>query len=103
MRMRHAFRYAEAVVRILTEDFPGLRADETTRTFIGCAVERHALNPTDVLEVIVDSAYLANWRLKADRNDSRRVRLACFRLNPTDADNERERRINTALAAIQEA
>lgn len=94
-----AQRYADAVVRVLAEDFTDLR-DDTTREIVRDAVQRHLLDPTDILEVIVDSPYSANWRLKADRKDIRRVRLSCYRLDPSDADNEREHRINTALAVI---
>ena len=94
-----AYNYATGVMRVLSEDFPGL-ADETTRSIVEEAVERHALNPKDTLEVIVDNPTLANWRLKADRNDPCRVRLSCYRFNETDSDRERVQRINTALAAL---
>jgi hypothetical protein len=101
LKQPSAHNYASAVIRVLSEDFPDLN-DETTRTIVRDAIERHVLSPTDMLEVIVDSPYSANWRLKADRNDIQRVRLSCYRMDPSDADRERERRINTALAAIAE-
>lgn len=94
--------YTAAVIRVLAEEFPAELSNPVTKQIISEAVSRQANRGGDHFEVIVDNPALANWRLKADRQDRRRVRLACCRLPVSPADQERERRINTVLAAIAE-
>lgn len=95
-----AGRYAAAVVRVLADDFRALK-DETVRRIVTESVARQAFAPVPSFEVIVDDLSSANWRLTADRDDQRRVRLGCFRMRPHNADDERKRRINTTLCAIE--
>lgn len=95
-----AQRYAAAVVRVLAGDFRDL-TDQHIRQIVAENVARQAEAPLASFEVIVDNPISANWRLKADGQDQRRVRLACYRMNPAADDRERERRINTALQTIE--
>ncbi|MFG2001619.1 hypothetical protein ACGFNU_20955 [Spirillospora sp. NPDC048911] len=92
--------YAAAVLRVLAEEFPTEMGSPVTTQIISDAVARQADQGSEHFEVIIDDPILANWRLKADRQDPRRVRLACCRLRVSLADQEREKRINTVLAAI---
>jgi len=93
-----AERYSHRVVEVLSGEFGAkLDAAEVVRRL----VYQRAVNPDLAFAVIVDNPALANWRLTPD---ARRgcVRLACYRLPPqTEADAERERRVNTALRAIE--
>jgi hypothetical protein len=52
-----------------------------------------------MLEVIIDPVS-ATWRLKPDRDNPARVRLAFCPVNPERREDERERRVNVALATI---
>jgi len=92
-----AERYSHAVEQVLSEEF-GARLDSPE--IIRRLVSRQAANPDVMFEVIIDM-HLANWRLVPDGSRGR-VRLACYRLPPqTEADAERERRVNAALRAIE--
>jgi 5,10-methenyltetrahydromethanopterin hydrogenase len=92
--------YALAVIGVLAKDFGDEIRDDVTSSVIANAIERQMRNPSDMFEVIVDDPISANWRLKADREDPKRVRLAHCPLNPERIDGKRERRINEALRAI---
>ncbi|MEV8609597.1 hypothetical protein AB0383_16975 [Amycolatopsis sp. NPDC051373] len=63
------------------------------------AIARHVQQPNTTFECIVDSPTLANWRLCPHRDTPTptRVRLALFSFAPTQADSEREQRVNQAL------
>lgn len=91
--------YSLAVVKALAQEFPDL-TDATTAEIVSEAVRRYHLDPNTGLEVIVDSPYSANWRLRPDREHPGRVRLACYRFNRSQQDDERENRVNEALRAI---
>jgi hypothetical protein len=91
--------YANAVVSILSADFPDLRdpvTAEIVRQHVSANVRRQCL-----IEVIVDDPYFANWRLVPAPHDRRRVHLGCWRLNRTEADTERWNRLNAALDALE--
>jgi hypothetical protein len=87
--------YASAVVDVLTGDFPDLRDP-----VIAAIVRKHVYRYTRArgrLEVILDSPFLANWRLV---NRDGRVQVACCRQSPAAADHERAERLNSALDAL---
>jgi hypothetical protein len=94
-----ALRYADAVVRVLAEEFPSALRNTATQAIIAGAITRHAQDPSDTLEVIVNPE-TATWRLTANREHPHRVRLAHCPVNPEWFDNEREHRVNVALATI---
>ncbi|QXJ25781.1 hypothetical protein AGRA3207_007331 [Actinomadura graeca] len=102
MRIRkHAHaEYARQVVMVLADHFPELMADRLLGDVIGDAVARYAGDPGGRLECIVDSATVANWRLRPERTRPGRVRIACYRLDPTAADRDREQAINARLAQL---
>ena len=90
--------YANAVIDILSGDFPDLhdpivadviRKQVYANAHIGCGIQ-----------VIVDDPFTANWRLIPAQHDRRRVHLACWRRNHTEADSERRARLNQALDAL---
>ena len=90
--------YTSAVLDVLVADFPDLR-----NPIVADVVRRNVYAHTrsgNRLEVIVDDPISANWRLIAAPHDRRRVHLACWRRNRTDADTERWNRLNAALDAI---
>jgi hypothetical protein len=95
-----AASYAESVVGVLREHFPDL-ADPTAAEIIARAVRRQANDPHDAFEVIVDNPRSANWRLRAWREDRRRVHLACYRMTERDQDVQFTRTVNDALAALK--
>jgi hypothetical protein len=99
MGRSNADGYAAAVVAVLASEFPAV-AEEDTAGLVRNAVAAHRTSPVDSFEFIVDSPTLSNWRLKPHRSVVGRVRLACYRMEPTPADNEREHRINTALDEV---
>ncbi|WP_329051179.1 hypothetical protein OG738_03615 [Amycolatopsis sp. NBC_01488] len=90
--------YATGVVDTLVDlgGFSDLSAP-TTAGIVWEALIRHIQQPDAAFECIVDTPALANWRLRPRRSALARVRLSCFRLAPTEADLERERRVNEAL------
>jgi len=91
--------YANAVIDVLAEDFPGLRDPVTAsivREHVYANVRRQCL-----IEVIVDDPGRANWRLVAAPHDRRRVHLGCWKLHRTEADSERWARLNAALDALE--
>ncbi|MGI5292755.1 hypothetical protein ACQEVF_56920 [Nonomuraea polychroma] len=98
-RAASADAYAESVVTALTPHFSDLE-DAVTADVVRDAVRKHALNHGDHVEVIIDSAYVANWRLKAASNQPGRVRVACYRHPANDTDMERERMLNELLATV---
>jgi hypothetical protein len=102
MAKQKATRYANTVVRVLAEEFPADLSNQYVREIITDAVFRHMLNPNDATEIIVDDPSSASWRLKPDRQNPDRVRIAHMPANPEHINSERERRINVALAAISE-
>jgi hypothetical protein len=87
---------------VLAEEFPTEMRSTVVRGIITDAVRRHAETPTDMTEIIVDDPVSANWRLKPDREHPARVRLAFCPVNPERREDERERRVNVALATIPE-
>jgi hypothetical protein len=99
-----AQRYAAAVHQALTDDFPGLKK-RTLELIVLENVARQAEAPSQAFQLVVDDPTVANWRLVPDHvgSDRWRVQLACCKANPSHANSERERRINTALRAISEA
>jgi hypothetical protein len=74
--------YSTAVVAALVSEFTDL-ADSITASVVREAVSRHADQPGPVFECIIDDPVLGNWRLRPHPAVASRVRLACFRLNPT--------------------
>jgi hypothetical protein len=91
--------YATAVMDILVAEFPELAHPLASEVVLNL-VRRHACTPSATFECIVASPTTANWRLKADTKDQRRVRLGCYRFEPGAADHERERRVNSALSRL---
>jgi hypothetical protein len=91
--------YSAAVIHTLVSEFSNL-TDPTTAVIVREAVARHANQPDTAFECIIDDPILANWRLRPHREQPSRVRVACYRLNPTQADNDREQRVNHALNLI---
>lgn len=93
--------YASAVISILAGDFPDLRNEITAEI-----VRKHIYAYTHDTghggcEIIIDNPATANWRLVANRDDSGRVSLACWRYHPTEADYQRLDRLNAALDALE--
>jgi hypothetical protein len=88
--------YAEQILNILVREFDDLAAASTAR-IVRDAVHRHTADPYPTFECILDDPAIATWRLCAD---GKRVRLACFRLNPTSEERECEDRINALLNKI---
>ena len=97
-KQRRAERYAAAVVGALTEEFPDLD-DPMTAKIVRDEVVRHVNEPGRAFECVLDDLALANWRLRPNRT-SPRVRVACYHLNPSNADLDRERQINHALDGL---
>ncbi|MFG1858423.1 hypothetical protein ACGFJT_41790 [Actinomadura geliboluensis] len=87
------------MVTALTPEFLDL-ADEHLAGIVREAVRAHSIEPDPAFEVILDSAAVANWRLRAHPTERRRVRVACYRLPPTAADAARETRLNQLLGAV---
>jgi hypothetical protein len=83
------------VVDVLAGDFPDL-CDPVVAGIIRKHVYIHA-RTQGVLEVILDDPFTANWRLLGQAG---RVSVACWRLNLSDADQERQNRLNAALDAL---
>jgi hypothetical protein len=94
--------YPTAVVDTLAAEFPNL-TDPATAAIVRDAVARQADQPNTAFECIVDSPLLANWRLRAHREAPPRVRLTCCRLDPPQADHDREQRVNQALDRLSSA
>ncbi len=93
--------YASAVIGVLAGDFPDLRDP-----IVASVVRKHICANARTgrgLEVIVDDPFTSNWRLVPEFGRSQTVRLACWKLHPAEADHERLRRLNAALAAIPAA
>lgn len=98
-RKRGVSLYAAAVAEVLAPEFPRLD-DADTNAAIRAAIIHHAERPHPAFEYIIDAPVLANWRLRADPSHPGRVRLACYRPHPTEADLQRESRVNQQLAQI---
>lgn len=98
-RRDRAAGYAAAVVAALTPEFPDL-ADEHLAGIVREAVTAYGVEPDPAFEVILDSAAVADWRLRAHPTERRRVRVACYRLPSTAADAARETRLNQLLGAV---
>lgn len=95
-----AVGYAAAVVAALTPKFSDL-ADEHLARIVREAVTAHATDPDPAFAVILDSAAVANWRLRAHPTEQRRrVKVGCYRLASTAADGARETRLNQLLGAV---
>jgi hypothetical protein len=86
--------YTNAVVDTLAADFADLHDP-----IIADIVRKHAYYARDRahLELILDDPFAANWRLI---NRDGRLKVACWRVNPTSADRERIERVNSALDAL---
>ena len=91
--------YANAVIDVLRSDFPDLN-DPMIASIVRKHIYAHAHTPGGGLEIIVDDPYFANWRLVPLWHGQGRVRLACWRVPTPASDQERERRLNAALNAI---
>lgn len=92
---RQAGLYAATIVETLAGEFPDLR-DPVVADVVRVHVA-HFARTGAWLEVILDDPYFANWRRV--RHDGR-LRVGCWRLNPSQADQEREQRVNAALDAL---
>ena len=94
--------YAASVVEVLREYFPDLTDPDVAKT-AKAAIDRQMRSPRDSFEFIVDDPWSARWRLKADSQDRRLVRLAYYPVIPpgSGANNELERTVNDALSRIQ--
>lgn len=99
--MTGGLSYGEAVVKVLHEHTPFLAAPEVAAIVAGL-VDRQVKNRHDSFEVIVDDPASASWRLKSRSEDRKRVRLACYRLNRRESDDELERTVNEALEALED-
>lgn len=88
--------YPAAVVDTLAGEFSDL-TNPTTAALVREAIARHTDQPHAAFECIIDDPVLANWRLRPHRDTPSRVRVAYYRLNPTQADRDREQRVNQAL------
>lgn len=97
-----AERYATAVHRILAGEFPRLKG-RTLELIVLEQVGRNAELPSRGFKLVVDEPTVANWRLVPDHAgpDRWRVRLECWKGRPSHKNVERERRINTALRAVE--
>lgn len=99
-RRRDPDAYADAVVEALASHFPDLCATLTASIVRG-SVAGFAERGGDGFEVILDSPYVGNWRLKPHPDRPKRVRLACCRLTgATPEDQARVERINAELGRI---
>lgn len=87
---------AQQLVVALTEYFPDLR-DASTADIVRDALHAFRLRSDAALEIILDSPYCANWRLRADLARRGHTRIACYRHPMTPADQEREEHLNTTL------
>ncbi|MFF5265017.1 hypothetical protein ACFY4C_39500 [Actinomadura viridis] len=92
--------YAAAVVDVLANEFTDLAADPAVARVARDTIARHAASNGDRFEWIVDWPSVENWRLKSDRNQAGRIRLACYKATPTDADLALEATVNAHLAAL---
>jgi hypothetical protein len=72
-------------------------ADSTTASIVQRAVDRQVRRPDAAFECIVDNLALSNWRLRPGHDGPALVRLSCWRVSPTPADDERKQRVNLAL------
>jgi len=88
--------YACAVVNLLAREFPDL-GEEVAAGIVRKYVYASA-RAGDGAEVILDNPFTANWRLVLR---DRRIRVSCWRLNPSAADRERQKRLNAALDALE--
>jgi hypothetical protein len=93
--------YANAVVDVLREDFPDLCHPDVAslvrkHVYLYVRAERTARTPQR-LEVILDDPIRAKWRLV---NRDGRLRVACWRVEVPDADQELADRVNAALNAL---
>lgn len=97
-----AHAYAEAVVAVLTKEFPSVTPGSSLGRIILQDVAWQVQNPTRSFEVIV--TYTREWRLHpAAIGEGRwRVKLICHKDRVTEADLAFGQRINAALAAIPE-
>lgn len=92
--------YANAVVNILSADFPDLR-DPVTAGIVRKHIWLAHTGTRSHLEVIVDDPRTANWRLVGAFHARRRVHLGCWKVSPSESDLERVRRLNAALDALE--
>ncbi len=94
-----ATRFATAVVDTLVDvgEFHDL-SDPITAEIVREAVVRQVQAPSAAFECIVDDLCAATWRLRPDSGAP--VRLACMRVVPTSADQDRENRVNAAFARL---
>lgn len=91
--------YAASVIKILREHFPDVR-DPVVEEILTGAIEQQEHDARSSFEFIVDDPFFAKWRLKADSEDRRRVRLTCYRMHPRPEDSELCTAVNAALSAI---
>lgn len=99
-KARAAEQYADAVVAVLTPEFPDLN-ESHIRAFVAGEITEYVTSHSGVLDVALDDAPPVRWRLRDDRDQPPgRIRLACRRSDASGADRAREDRINAALREI---
>ncbi|TDC07924.1 hypothetical protein E1267_11930 [Nonomuraea longispora] len=96
--------YARRVVQALVEHFDEL-TDAMTSDIVEKSITASLFHPFDGWEVILDSPYVANWKLKPDTGN--RIRVACIRTPPrtpdpvqTQRDLDRERALTRLLQEL---
>lgn len=93
--------YAENVLAILVEHFD---LNPTERHVIEEALTRQHTAPSRTFEVIVDSPFSANWRLRPDQADPRLVHLSDYRTPLRTGEDRpvdpRQEAVNAALLAL---
>jgi hypothetical protein len=88
--------FACAVTDALAADFPDLR-DPVVAGIVRKHVYAHARTGRG-LEVILDSPLRADWRLVSARDA--RIRVGCWKADPSGADRERAERLNAVLETL---
>ncbi|MBG0818333.1 hypothetical protein [Planomonospora sp. ID82291] len=94
-KRKHASMYARHVVAVLAPHFTDLQ-QEATAMVVTAAIERHLADPDPAWEVILDSGYTANWRLRPAVAPGQ-VHVACYRQPYTSTDREREAQLTALL------
>jgi hypothetical protein len=90
--------YAKNVVEVLRREFKDLE-DPLVAEVVGDAVQQQQVTPSQAFEVILDAS-MANWRLKWNGEALSRIRLACYKFNPSPGDHERAQKITELLVNL---
>ncbi|GGL55310.1 hypothetical protein [Planomonospora parontospora] len=93
-RRERAAAYARHVVAVLAPHVPDLQHPQTA-AIVTTAIEQQLGTPHASWEAIIDSAYVANWRLRP-AEEAGQVRVACCRPSLSATDRAREAEL-TAL------